>query len=185
MSLSFSAPSAGMNQAIQNLINNLGPWWGTLEDFVFLGGLAIVVGALMSMHKSGRQGSPVTKLAIFSFIVGVQMTSLPAWMDSLSQTAFQTNAPSALTLTPSSNGSGAYATIITFGFDVLMLVGLYATVKALLLFRDSAEDRSKTGPAIGHLVGGVFALNAKTMLTSLAMTIGGLFETAVLKIIGG
>lgn len=177
--------SAGTNQAIQNLINAMGPWWGTLEDFVFLGGLAIVVGALLSMHKSGRQGAPVTKFALFSFIAGVLMLSLPAWMDSLSQTAFQTNAPSALTLNPSSSGSGEYATIITFGFDVVMIVGLYATVKALLLFRDCSEDRSKTGPAIGHLIGGVVALNMKTMLMSLALTIGGTFQTAILKIIGG
>jgi hypothetical protein len=181
----MSLSSAGTTQAIQNLINNLGPWWGTLEDFIFLGGFVIVIGALMSMYKSGSRGAPVTKLAIFSFIAGVLMTSLPAWMDTLSQTAFQTNAPSALTLNPSSNGTGPYATIITFGFDVLMLVGLFATVKALLLFRDSAEDRSKTGPAITHMVGGVVMLNAKTMLTSLAMTVGGLFQTAVLKIIGG
>ncbi|MBU2742504.1 MULTISPECIES: hypothetical protein [Acidithiobacillus] len=177
--------SSGTDQALQNLINAMGPWWGTLEDFVFFGGLAIVVGALTSMYKSGKQGAPVTKLALFSFVAGVLMTSLPAWMDSLSQTAFQTNAPSALTLNPSSNGTGEYATIVTFVFDVLMLVGLIATVKALLLFRDTSEDRSKMGPAIGHLVGGVVALNMKTMLLSLGATVGGVFQTAITKILGG
>ncbi|MHB8354717.1 MAG: hypothetical protein ACYDCF_09840 [Burkholderiales bacterium] len=180
----FAPPSLATDQMLQNAINAMGPWWGALDDFIFLGGLAIVVGAFMSMHKSGKQGTPVTKLSIFSFIAGVILTSLPAWMDSLSQTAFQQNAPSALTLTPA-GGGGEYGTIVTFGFDVLMLVGLYATMKALLLFRDAAEDRSKTGPAIGHLVGGVVSLNAKVMLTSLALTIGGLFQAAVLKIIGG
>jgi hypothetical protein len=177
--------SSGTNQALQNIINAMGPWWGTIEDFFFLGGLVIVGSALLSLGKSGRQGSTVSKLAIFGFIAGILMLSLPAWMDSLSQTAFQQNAPSALTLTPSSNGGGEYATIVTFAFDVLMLVGLFATRKSLLLFRDSAEDRSKTGPAIWHLVGGVAALNMKTVLTSLALTIGGMFQTAVLKIIGG
>ncbi len=105
-------------------------------------------------------------------------------MATLSKTAFQENGPTALTLTPAGSG-GEYGYIITFGFDVLMLVGLYATTKALLLFRDSAEDRTKTGPAIGHLVGGVVALNMKVMLTSLALTVGGLFQQAVMKIIGG
>jgi len=177
--------SSGTDQALQNIINAMGPWWNVMEDVFFLVGLIIVGGALMSLGKSGRQGVGVSKFAIFSFIAGILMLSLPAWMDTLSQTAFQQNAPSALTLHPSSNGSGEYATIVTFAFDVLMLVGLYATGRSLLLFRDSAEDRSKTGPAIWHLIGGVVALNMKTMLTSLALTVGGLFETAVLKIIGG
>lgn len=175
--------SAGTAQALQNIIQAMGPWWATLEYFIFFAGLFMVGAALMSVYKSGGRGAPATKTAIAGFVVGVLFTSIPAWMATLSETVFQESGPTALTLTPT--GTGEYGYVITFGFDVLMLVGLYATAKALLLFRDSAEDRSKTGPAIGHLVGGVAALNMKVALTSLALTVGGLFQQAVMKIIGG
>ncbi len=175
--------SAGTDQALQNIIMAMGPWWTTLEYFIFFAGLFMVGASFLSALKAGGRGVPVSKIAVAGFVVGVLFTSIPAWMATLSETVFQESGPTALTLTPT--GTGEYGYIVTFGFDVLMLVGLYATAKALLLFRDSAEDRSKTGPAIGHLVGGVAALNMKVALTSLALTGGGLFQQAVMKIIGG
>ncbi len=176
--------SLGTDQMLQNVINAMGPWWTTLEYFIFFAGLFMVGASLMSAYQAGGRGAPAPKMAILGFVVGVLFLSFPAWMATLSETAFQESGPSALTLTPAGNG-GEYGYIVTFAFDVLMLVGMYATAKALLLFRDSAEDRSKTGPAIGHFVGGIVALNMRTMLTSLALTVGGTFQQAVMKIIGG
>lgn len=172
-------------QILQNVINAMGPWWGTLEDFFILAGLIIVASSVMSAVHSGRQGLPVTKLSVFGFIAGILLTSLPAVMNSLSETLFQINGPSALTLNSSANGSGMYGLIVTFAFDVLQLVGLYAVVKSLFLFRDSAEDRSKTSPAVWHFLGGGFALNMHSTLESLAKTFGGVFQQAIMKIIGG
>lgn len=175
--------SSSSAEAISKLITVIGDWWQPLQDIVILSGIVLVAIGLFSARKAGKQGTSV-KLAVFEVIAGILLASIPAWMDTLSQTAFQQNGPSAITTASASSSTGDYHIIVTFGFDVLMLVGLYGIVTGILLLRDSAEDRSKFRPFLTHTIGGIVALNMETFLITIGNTVGGTFQAMITHVIG-
>lgn len=180
-----------------NALSNLQSWFGdgmfgsrgAIFVIAYLIGFLMVAFGIYEVAKANKGGRASLGKGIASIVVGSLLASLPAFLDSLSITLF--NTPSASSLVSDSaagavtGASGEYAAAAALFFAVTQLVGLYAVIKGLRLLRDSAEDHTKSGPAWTHVIGGIFALNIITVLGMVGATLGTSVASIINQIIGG
>ncbi len=183
MSLTLSGTS--QTQMMSNVLNMLGAFWPVALDIIVFLGIILIIASVIGFIKAQREGLRAGFGYIFAFWAGVMMTSINAIMDSASETFFNTSSPGSLSLSGSAYGGGEYGQVVAIIFDVLMFVGLWAYYKTFMLLREAGDDRHQFGPAVSHFIGGVFAMNASTILNLLGVSIGGLFQSAITHILGG
>lgn len=178
-----------MTTMLTNLQKAIGDLWHPMMVIFYLVGFFVVMGsiiALVKASKGGHSGQGGYSFAVVGIIIGSIIASLPTWLDSLSYTIF--NQPSANALVATSDfaksNSAEVALALAVFFGVVQLVGLYGSVKGLLLFRDSFENREKRGPAFTHIIGGIVALNLPTFLSIIGVTVGGTVGSTIGKLTG-
>ena len=168
-----------------NVIYMLAAAWPVLLDIIVFLGIVMVIGSVFGFIKAQREGLRAGFGYTFAFFAGILMTSINAIMDSASESFFNTSSPGSLSVSGAAYGGGEYGQMVAFVTDVLMLWGLWAYYKSFTLLRESGDDRQHFGPAVWHFVGGVFGVNAHSILSMLGLSIGGLFQSAVTHILGG
>lgn len=179
-----------ITEMLTNLQSALSNWWTPMMVIFYLVGFFVVMGSIVALVKSskgGHSGQGGYSFSVVGIIIGSIIASLPTWLNTLSYTLF--NQPSSSSLVDvgkfagSGNGPEVAAALAVF-FGVVQLVGLYGSVKGLLLFRDSFENREKRGPAFTHIIGGIIALNLPTFLSMIGVSIGGTVGSTIGHIIG-
>lgn len=183
IALSFSG--AQQTQTLSNIMAAMGAVWPLLIDLIVFLGLVMVIGSIFAFIKAQREGLRAGTGYAFAFFAGIMMTSINAVMNSASESFFNTSSPSSLSLSGAAYGGSEYGQVVAFVFDVLMLWGLWAYYKSFTLLREAGDDRQHFAPAMWHFVGGVFAVNAQTILSSVGVSLGGLFQSVVTHILGG
>lgn len=177
--------NSDLMQAIANLSENLGPFWDLFHIIAYILGALMLVGSLLYMRSQGQGHGHSQGIggAFIGVVCGVALLGLPALLDALSSTIFETSAPTSLSSV--SGGSGADGVFIKFAIRVIMLVGLYAVIKGITMLKDHA--RSQQGgtlwSAMVHLCMGILCINVEVFMRVLAESIGGVFKDITLKLL--
>lgn len=180
----WASGSNGTVTMLTNLVRSVAAFWMVIHNFALLLGIVLVVGSLIAITKSSREGGGV-KLAVLSFVSGIFLLSIDATISSLSWSILDSAPDKAMSYTPASGTTSAYGLTVQFAVYVVQLIGLYAVVRAFYLFRESAQDRSKFYMGLVHLIGGIFSINIVILLTTVANSIGGSFQDIVTHILNG
>jgi hypothetical protein len=166
-----------------HLITALQPWWRVLHLAALLTGLALIVIALLSVVKQGKShNGGGLGAAAMAFLAGVFLLNLYRMLDAISLSTFgNTSAHGLLAYTGGSIG-GVSAPIIGFAINIIQVVGLYGVIRGFVLLSRSGQDPRTFGPAMTHIVGGVFAVNIVSFLHILGATVGSGLQSAITRI---
>lgn len=167
---------------VENLIQNLTPWWQPIKLVGYLIGLGIV-GAGLASFVSGGRGQPSNKGAIISIVAGIVLLNIMSLLDAISMSLLNKASETGLDYQPA--GDGPEALYIQFAIYLVMLVGFAGVIYGCVLLKRSAEDGRQLGAAITHMIGGTMAVNIVEFLNMLGASMGHAVEGAVKRIIGG
>ncbi len=169
-------------EILDNIIQNLDPWWGTIQSFAYLIGIIFVGWGLVYLSQAGgasRQmmGPNQNLKAKFlgAFTGGIFLLNLPTVLNVFSQTLFEKDSQQSLSFNVAA--TDAAGTYIEFAITIVVLIGLMGIIKGCILLRYSAEDPKSLWQAITHMVGGVVCVNILVFIEMLGNTLGGRFET--------
>lgn len=171
---------------IGHIITQLHPWWTAIELIAIPIGMILTVIGIKGVLKGNRHGVPNYGTDLATFVAGILLISLKSFMDAISETIFQTPAPSSLdSASLSSSIAGTpYGSAVLLVFLVIQLVGLFSVIKGILLFKDGFEYKDKMGAAWTHMIGGVVAMNLHTLLEVFGNLLGSNANGIIMKIIG-
>jgi hypothetical protein len=186
----FGAPGAvplanasTVESMLKNIVDLMQPAWSLLGTWAMVFGLVFVIAAIIAATRSRRDGGGMGP-AVIGFIAGILLISINAFMNTASSLVTLGGMDGVMTYTPS-NGSGTvYALALRFAIYTVQLVGFWAVIKGLRLMREAAYDRKAWSSATMHLIGGIVSINIITLIQSVAVTIGGAFQTVVTHILG-
>lgn len=176
-------------QMLGNMSQQLGPLWNLMLLAAYLAGLLFVGGSLLHIKRAashhGGMGQHHTGAGIAGIVCGVFLLSLPTFLDVASMSLFQQSAPDGLTRV--SGGSGPDQAFIKFSITIVMLVGLYAVIKGISLFKTHAQTHQPGmfWSATVFLVMGIICINCETFMLMLGRSIGGTFQEIVTKLFTG
>jgi hypothetical protein len=171
---------------VAHIISELQPWWKSIEAIMVVVGFILAGIGVKNLLKKGHSHSPNYGADLATFVAGVLLVSLPSFLDSLSESIFGTPAPSSLG-SPSLSaavGSQPYGQAVLLVFTVIQLVGLFAVIKGIFLFKDGFDQKDKMGPAWTHMIGGIAALNLYALLGAVGEMLGSNAQGIISKIIG-
>lgn len=168
-----------MENYISNIIPHLQQWWPVILVLSYLAGVvfAIVAAAQAISHKHKYTRS----VSVWTFFSGVLLLNLPAFLDSLSLTVFNSSSEQTLSYVPPSNPGSVY---IQFAAYAIMSVGLVGVARGICLLRDTPQKPSNLSRGIIHLIGGIIAINIIQFLRGIGATIGGDVQSYISTIIG-
>lgn len=173
---------------IQNVIDSLLPWWGTISAFIFILGLFMFVSGFILLAKDqGPRGQGALFASVGSMLAGLMlMNSMPV-LDMLGQTLFQESSAKLSEFEALSDGTDSTnpaSVYLTFAFQVVQLVGLIAFANGCWLLKiASSNPQTSWFKAITHIVGGFIAINHKVFLQTFGETLGGDMEGLINNII--
>lgn len=168
-----------MHNYIANVIPHLQQWWPVIFVLAYLAGviLAIIAFAQSISHKHKYTRST----ALWTFFAAVLLLNLPAFMDSLSMTVFNSSSEKALSYSPPVHPLSIY---IQFAVYVIMIVGLIGIARGLTMLRDTPSKPSNFSRGMIHLFGGIIAVNLVTFLRGIGATVGGDVQSYITTILG-
>lgn len=168
-------------QIIANLDQVLDPYWGLLFAIAYISGFCVLVGSLAYLRHCVQTKNPVGG-GLTGAACGVLLLSLPTVLDGVSHSIFNAQTP-IFSSVPA--GNGVDAVWIRFSIRVVRLVGLYAVIKGILIFR--ANARSPQGGAFWrgavHFVMGAICINMVTFMRALAISAGGVLKDIIFKLL--
>ncbi len=158
-----------MNNYIVNAINVLTPWWGAMHILCYTLGVALFVSTFYVSLNNARERTPHTYM--WMFIASIICFNLPAFMDSVSFSIFETaSADSILTYTSDATNGSEY---ITFSVRAVMLIGLIGAIRGVNYMRDTPQRAKNMPMALTHMIGGTLAVNIVQFLQTIGSTAGG------------
>lgn len=166
---------------IANLLPHLKAIWPVIKVSGLVIGFCLVIGGFIAITNKGRQ-SPA-KGAIFAVLAGVMLLNSSAVLNVLANSLFGNDSATGLSYS-APGGSDPTSLYITFAVYVVQLVGLAGIVYGGILLKRSAEDGSRAGTAMTHLIGGTFAVNIVATLHLFAGSMGPSVESAVARFLG-
>jgi hypothetical protein len=169
-------------RAINAFNENLGPFWDLFVVAAYLIGLCFVVGGLFLLQRNaGQSGGYSAPVAMF--IAGMALLSLESMLDAVSQSLFQQDAPRSLSTV--STGGGADAAFINFAVRVAQLVGLYGSIKGVVMLGHigNGSGGSKYSAWV-FIVGGCCCINIVNLSTALGNSVGGVLRDVITRLVG-
>lgn len=169
-------------EACGNLANALQPWYGLIHISCIVLGIAVMGLSLLSIHRrvEDRRGPGAAVGGVF---VGALMLSFTSFVDMVSQSMFNHDAPHSLRTTDITVAGGELEPMIRLAVIVVMLVGMFQVVKGLVMLKQNAEGAARFWPAVTHILGGVLCINIKTFMLALGNTIGGPLEETIKRLL--
>ena len=160
-------------EVLENIIASLLPWWGAICKIFYLVGFCLIVFGWtgVARHQKLQGWQDNQKLGWLSVLSGVLLLNLPGLMDATSWTIF--NDVSNQALSYSAPTADVYGLYIQLAVYIIILVGLIATGRGVLMIRRQAYDPFVMGTAMFHIIGGVIAVNIISFAEMVGETAGG------------
>jgi hypothetical protein len=164
------------SDTLESVLTNITPWWDLIILFGQLAGFCLIVFSIANMPQTIGRGmmNPQASKAktIGGLLGGIFLINIRIFMDVLSQTFFEKNSAQTLALTDLNSGNGDFAIYIKFSLTILMFIGLFALIKGCLTLKNVSDDPTVLGKAMGHIIGGVLAINATRVIEVLSYSVG-------------
>lgn len=168
-----------MENYVANVIPHIQQWWPVVLTLSYLIGLIFGVVSLAQSVDHKHKFNRMT--AVWAFVCAVLLMNLPAMMDSLAMSIFNTGSEQSLSYSPPSSPGAVY---IQFAVVAIGIVGLIGISRGICLLRNAAGQPANLSRAIVHIIGGILAVNLVTFLRGIGATIGGDVQSYIAKIIG-
>ncbi|BBO86759.1 hypothetical protein DSCO28_73250 (plasmid) [Desulfosarcina ovata subsp. sediminis] len=166
-------------EVLENIISALIPWWSAISKIFYLVGFCMIVFGVagIARHQKLQGWQDNQKLSYLSVFCGVVLLNLPGLLDATSWTIFSES--STQTLSYSAPTSDVFGLYIQLSVYIIILVGLIATGRGVMMIRRQAYDPFVLGTAMAHIIGGVVAVNILKFAEMVGDTAGGDVEVII------
>jgi hypothetical protein len=176
------------SDTLENVLTNIAPWWDLIILFGQLAGFCLIVFSVANMPQTIGRGmmNPQASKAktVGGLVGGIILINIKIFMDVLSQTFFEKNSSNTLALAEVNSG-GDFAIYIKFSLTILMFLGLFALIKGCLVLKNVSDDPTVLGKAMGHIIGGILAINATKVIEVLSYSVGDSLGTEIRSLFFG
>lgn len=171
-------------QILANLTQQMAPFWELFHVFAYLAGGLTFTGSLMFLKSQGQTSQGNIRGGVVGIVCGLLLLALPAFLDALSMTIFEASAPQYLS---SGGGSGPDAIFIRFCVGIVMLVGLWAVIKGILMLKAQALSAHGgiSGQALVHMAMGILCINIQQLILIIGESAGGIVNDMAQKLFAG
>lgn len=162
------------SEMIQNIIDGILPWWGTVQLLFYIIGFCFVIFGMIGIPQ-GRQNQfmngNTSKRSCLTVLAGLCLLNLPGLMDAINWSIFGENSMQELSYeAPSEDIYGLYIRLAVY---TIMLVGLVGLGKGVMTIRQQADNPYTLGKALCFMVGGTLAVNILALAKTVGVTVGG------------
>lgn len=175
-------------EILQNLIQHLGPWWDAATVLAALLGLAFcVIGVIAAANTRSlfrrRLQDGAIGFGLASFFTGIALLNLGQVLDAVSLSLFDQSSLRDLSYQPP-NAQTPTGIYVQFTVLLIMLVGLFAVIRGLVLLRASSRGAASFWSGVTHLVGGVLAINIVRFGDAVARSMGTAVADLFQRVVG-
>lgn len=167
-------------EALIAFVNDVaGPFLGLLEIVCWVSGLMLVLIAALRMLKHsdsfGKGAPPSAMGTLATFMAGIILLQLPAWMNALTVTFFGTaETPGRAVLGYGGVPDAGFTALLEAVFTIVALTGLIAFIKGIFVLRACSDGKpsATAGQAAMHIVGGAAAWHIVAVIDAVQTTLG-------------
>ncbi|MCA1795871.1 MAG: hypothetical protein LC660_18740 [Desulfobacteraceae bacterium] len=164
------------SDTLETVLINITPWWDLIILFGQIAGFAVIVFSVANMPQTmgrGMMNPQASKIkTIGGLIGGLFLINIKPFMDILSQTFFEEDSSKTLALAEISGGHSDFSIYVKFSLTILMFIGLFALIKGCLSLKNVSDDPTILGKAMGHIIGGILAINATRVIEVISYSVG-------------
>ena len=143
-----------------------------------MGLMLILIAALRMLKHSDSfgKGAPPAAAAgtLMTFMAGVILLQLPAWLDAVSISIFGTHKTPTSAVLGYANPDASLDELLQAVFTIVALVGLVAFIRGIFVLRACSDGKpsATAGSAAMHIVGGAAAWHIVAVIHALQQTLG-------------
>ena len=142
-----------------------------------MGLMLILVAALRMLKHSdsfGKGAPPAAVGTLMTFMAGVILLQLPAWLDAVSTSIFGTHKTPTSAVLGYANPDASFDELLQAVFTIVALVGLVAFIRGIFVLRACSDGKpsATAGSAAMHIIGGVAAWHIVAVIHALQQTLG-------------
>lgn len=156
----------------------VGPFLGLVEIACWAMGLfLILLAALRTLKHSDSfgKGAPPSALGtLATFLAGVVLLQVPAWMNALAISFFGTARTPARAILGYGTPDASFDQLLAAVFTIVSLTGLIAFIRGIFVLRACSDGKpsATAGAAAMHLVGGTAAWHIVAVIDAVQTTLG-------------
>ena len=155
-----------------------GPFLGLVAIACWVAGLWLILLTALRMLKHsdsfGKGVPPAALGTLATFMAGVILLQLPAWMNALAITFFGTAATPGRAVLGYDDPSNGIDQLLGAVFTIVALTGLIAFIRGIFVLRACSDGKpsASAGQAAMHLVGGTAAWHIVAVIDAVQTTLG-------------
>jgi len=155
-----------------------GPFLGLVEIACWVAGLWLILLTALRMLKHsdtfGKGAPPAALGTLATFMAGVILLQLPAWMNALAITFFGTAETPGRAVLGYGDPSNGIDQLLGAVFTIVALTGLVAFIRGIFVLRACSDGKpsASAGQAAMHLVGGTAAWHIVAVIDAVQTTLG-------------